>query len=115
MKRNISFWISAFFITFVTIFIVSYAVYRSKNFIEGPVITITSPTNGATVGPDSVTIEGVIKNATAITLNGGKIFLDENGNFKQKILVAPGYTIITLQAEDRYKRATKKTLELFVK
>ena len=114
MKHSIAFWVSTIAIAIFAIFIISYAVFRSRDLYNGPQITISEPADGAVLTESLVTIKGIITNATAVTLNDRKIFLDQAGNFNEKLLLSSGYTIITLKAEDRYKRATEKKLGLTV-
>ena len=48
-------------------------------------------------------------------MNDRKIFIDQQGNFKEKILLSYGYNIITMKANDKFGRNTKKKLELIYK
>lgn len=114
MKQSVTFWISSAITLLIVTAICAYAAFRSKDLLRGPVITISSPENGSLLTENEVELIGNIQNAQAVSLNGRKIFLDESGNFKEKLLLPDGYTIITLKAEDRYKRASEKKLELVV-
>ncbi len=40
-----------------------------------------------------------------------KIYTDKDGYFKEALVLENGYTVATLQAEDRYGRITKHTEE----
>lgn len=89
-----------------------YAYYQSRNFISGPKIEIVSPENGATVRKAPVEIEGTAEKIARLELNGNQIFVDENNRFSEKLLLMPGYNIITLQATDKFKRVVKKSIEV---
>ena len=90
-----------------------YALFESLKLILGPSITVSSPQNWSTINEESVIVVGQAKRISTIWLNDRKIYIDEQGDFKEKLLLAPGYTIITLRAEDRFGRTTKETLSLW--
>jgi len=98
----------------VLIVILSYVWVRSSDFIEGPVIIIHTPPSGETT-ESLIQITGEAKRISNITLNDRKIFIDEEGHFKEQLLLSKGYNIITIEAEDRFKRAVRKTIELVLK
>ncbi len=92
--------------------ILGYTYFQLQNLITGPVITISLPQNGTTLTSSLVEVTGSTKNISDISLNGRHIFIDEQGDFKEKVLLSPGYNIITLQAKDKFGRETKNILEL---
>jgi len=89
-----------------------YAYYRSSAFIRGPVVAITSPQNGTTATSSIITVSGIARNISAITMDGRKIYIDENGNFSEKLLLHPGYNIITVAVRDRYERKAQAVVEV---
>ena len=90
-----------------------YSFYQARKLIAGPEINIKSPENGATVSQPLVDITGTASNIKDISLDDRPIFIDQQGNFDEKLLLPSGYTIITLKAHDRFKHYTEKTLELY--
>ena len=94
--------------------VVGYAYLKTKDYIAGPQITITSPLNGTTVSSPLIEIVGTAKNISFISLNDRPIFIDESGNFKEKLLLYSGYNIMSVKAEDRYKRKVEKSLEVIL-
>jgi hypothetical protein len=95
--------------------IIGYGAFRAKSLVEGPEIAVVSPLDGALVGESLVEIRGTAKNISFLTLNDDKIFTDESGEFREKILLSYGYNIMTLEAKDRFGRTTTKTLQLIYK
>jgi hypothetical protein len=90
-----------------------YFIYRtSRAYLSGPSITITEPDNYATFSTSTATIVGIAKRAQDITLDGRSITIDNNGNFRETILLMPGYNIETISAHDQFGHATEKRLEL---
>lgn len=89
-----------------------YAYARIESFARGPQIIVTFPSSGLTVFQPLLFIEGAVKRASHITLNGRQIYTSETKELKEKILLAEGYNIIELNASDRFGRITKKFLEI---
>ncbi len=89
-----------------------YAIYQASKLIEGPRLTITTPKNGQTVHDSLLGIEGVAKNINTISLNDRPIFIDEAGNFKEKLLLFPGYNIMKIEAGDKFGKKKILILEI---
>ena len=90
-----------------------YFIYRtSLAYLSGPSITITEPDNYATFSTSTATIVGIAKRAQDITLDGRSITIDNNGNFRETILLMPGYNIEIIAAHDQFRHTTEKRLEL---
>ncbi|MDP6659536.1 MAG: hypothetical protein QF679_00835 [Candidatus Pacebacteria bacterium] len=96
----------------LVILIGGYVLFQARNIIIGPVVKIENPISGAVVDNPLVSISGVARNVSYISLNDRPIFIDEEGNFKEKLLVSPGYSIMTIVARDRFDRTTKEVIEL---
>ena len=90
------------------VFFVTYAVYQARNLIQGPSISLSYE-------PESVQHEralsliGTAQNIVVLRLNGREIHTDERGVFEHTLTLENGYTILTLEAEDRYGRKTEIT------
>ena len=68
--------------------------------------------NGAIVSTSTLEISGATKNINDISLDDRNISIDEKGNFKEEILLSPGYNTIMLDAHDRFGSKTEKILEV---
>ena len=99
-------------ITIGSLFFLLYIFYQGKSIIEGPLISIQSPINGATITSSLIEVRGISDNIARISLNDRPIFIDEEGFFKEKILLSPGYNIIKLSAADKFGRVKEQILEL---
>jgi hypothetical protein len=95
--------------------VLGYGYYRTKDFLYGPIVEITSPVNGQLLANALINIEGVSKNISFLNLNGRKIFTDERGNWREKMLINPGYNIIEVAAKDRFGRDVTKTIEVVLR
>lgn len=93
--------------------VVGYAIFNSRLFIEGPIITITSPENGSLVTESSlVKIEGTALNIAFLNMNDRQIYTEEDGQFSESLLLHSGYNIIQFTAEDKFGRSITESLEL---
>ena len=97
------------------IIIVGYALYEAWDYFSGPAITIASPNNGATLNEPLVEIQGTAINSAEVFLNGQRILTNDKGEFRERLLLAEGYNIIGLKAEDKFKRTAEQRLELVYK
>lgn len=89
-----------------------YVAYETGPFLAGPSLRVTSPINGETLTEPAVTVTGVAKRISFITLNGRNIFVTKEGVFTESLLLLPGYNILLLEAKDSFGRTTEKRLEL---
>lgn len=92
-----------------------YGYYRTRDFLQGPVVEITSPKNGQLLAAALIDVVGVSKNISFLNLNGRKIFTNENGEWNEKLLTSPGYNRIEVAAKDRFGRDAVKTIEVVLK
>lgn len=83
-----------------------YVLFQARFLITGPQIMLRNePAIQQNVR--IVTLEGTAVNITHLWLNDRQIFTDEQGNFKEALVLENGYTITTLRAKDRYGRETR--------
>lgn len=105
--------------------IVGYSYFASYGFIEGPSITITSPSTPsgnenkdkntvvyADVSTSSIIISGNAERVSSLVLDGRPIVIDPRGNFSQTLLLFPGYNVENLQGQDRFGRITDIDFEI---
>lgn len=86
--------------------IITYVIFQARFLITGPQIFL----NEIPVTEHNkrvITLEGSAFNITHLWLNDRPIFTDENGDFKEALVLENGYTITTLRAKDRYGRETR--------
>ena len=88
----------------------AYVLFQARYFITGPEIELTSKLEQVQT-QRLVVLQGRAKNIVYITLNGRQIYTDENGYFKETLILENGYTVATLRAQDRYGRQTTQTKE----
>lgn len=57
-------------------------------------------------------VSGKAEKAIYLSLNGREIFIDKKGNFSESIAVLPGFSVITLSAEDKFGKTAEKKFEM---
>jgi hypothetical protein len=112
MKSEYKFSIKHIIIAASSIIAVLYLGYQARFLIFGSGLKITYPQNGALVATPLLTIEGRAKNIAWISLNDRQIFTDEKGFWKEKLMVSPGPSIITVKTRDRFGRVEEKTIQV---
>jgi len=90
--------------------IISFAIYNSRQFFEGPQVTLFSPDNGTTFDKPIIRLQGKARNTAFIKLNGHPVYVDEKNEFDEKLLLPPGTSIMKLEATDRFERNVEHTL-----
>lgn len=100
---------------FLFVIIIFYSIFQAQKIIKGPSIEIYNPKNGTTYSQTLIEVEGLVKNVAYLKMNGRAIFTDKNGYFNEKFLLSPGYNVIKLEAEDKFKKYTEKILEITLK
>jgi hypothetical protein len=99
-------------ISFVILLIITFAFFRSLNYLKGPSITINYPQNGDIIDSKTTEISGNAKRINKISLNGYPVSIDEQGNWKEMIIIFPGINKITVKVEDQFGRTLVKQLDI---
>ena len=113
MNRDAKFILRVASVIFFLALIGGYSYYQARKLIDGPEIVIDSPKDGETVTDPLIDIKGKATNIKDISLDDRPVFIDEQGNFDEKLLVQEGYTIITMKASDRFGETTQKSISLY--
>lgn len=115
MRSNIKKVIKVAGLSLIACVIVFYVSYQARFLLEGPQVTVWDPQDGSTVSKSVLEIKGEAKNITRLSLDGRQIFVNEQGSFKERILLSEGFNSITISAKDKFGRETQKTIGLFFK
>lgn len=97
-------------ILMVTGLIIGYTLFQARFILSGPLLTFS--TEAQTIQTDRVvTLKGSARNIVKIALNGRQIYTDKSGHFEEMLVLENGYTVATLEAQDRYGRVRQYTKE----
>jgi hypothetical protein len=108
-SKNMKWWIGI--ISCVTLFaIIIIFGYEKMSFVfNGVKIEATLEQKD---GSSLSIVKGNALKATYVALNGREIFIDKDGNFSESIAILPGFSIITLNARDKFGKTAEKKFEV---
>lgn len=92
--------------------LLSYGLFEARKLIEGPTISIDYPADGSATSTALLTVAGTAQNIAFLTINDAPAYTDASGHFTQLLSPAPGATVITVAAVDRFGRKTTKIISL---
>lgn len=87
-----------------------YVHFQARNFLNGPHITLEGG-NDVLHHEQRIPLTGRAENIVKLTLNGKEIHTDEHGDFTHLLVLERGYTVMTIEAQDRFGRTTSITKE----
>ena len=93
----------------VGVFVLVFIGSKLYPIIHGPKISIATLTNGATLTDPMIRISGIASFTRELIVNGESFALSPSGAFDEKLLLNPGYNLITIQGVDRYGKANNQT------
>ncbi|MFA5842011.1 MAG: hypothetical protein WC835_03585 [Candidatus Paceibacterota bacterium] len=103
------------FIAIILVVVFGYGYFKIRNLLLGPTISVSEPINGQIFASSTISIRGLAKNVSSLSLNDRPIFVNEKGDFSEIMALSPGYNIISLKGADKFGKKTEKTLELVLR
>jgi len=94
------------------VIIVGYSGFALAGYVRGPRIELATPVNGSATTTALITIAGRAIHTSVLAINGATTSPDIAGAFSERLLLAPGYNIMKVTAEDRYGRRVEETIEM---
>lgn len=81
----------------------AFAYTRVFSFASGPGLVVQIPQAEISTASEPIApIEGYAPRATEISVNGAGVFLNESGEFHDRVPLSDGYNIVTVTATDRF-------------
>jgi hypothetical protein len=108
-NKNIKWWIGI--ISCIALFSVIMIFGYEKMCFIWKGVEIKATIKQANNSP-LATVSGNASKATYLALNGREIFIDKDGNFTESIVVLPGFSIVTLNARDKFGKTSEKKFEV---
>ena len=96
------------------ILIIIFTFSRAYGLIQGPSIVLTDASPVSATQDGFVTLEGTVYRSAHFSINGRSVAPEQNGNFRERLLLTPGHTIMTLQARDRFDRTTQIIIPIYI-
>jgi hypothetical protein len=100
----------------LALLLVFYALLRSSDLIFGIKIKNLALNGQAMergrIEEKVVQVTGNAQNAVRLALNGREIWIDRAGDFKETIVLLPGYNMISLSAWDKFGHQDEKNYQI---
>lgn len=91
------------------LFVVGFVGMKLYPIVHGPTIDISTISDGASVTDAMIRISGTASFTQDLIVNGKSLALSPNGSFDEKLVLNPGYNVITVQGSDRFGKKTDQT------
>ncbi|MCX6753812.1 MAG: hypothetical protein NTV03_02020 [Candidatus Nomurabacteria bacterium] len=111
-NKNIKWWLGVASCVALFAIIGVFSYYKMSFVLNGVQIVASIEHNDNT---SLAVISGKAQNATYISLNGREIYIDKDGSFSEKIALIPGFSVITIDAMDKFGKSKEKTFQLVYK
>ncbi len=79
-----------------------YSALKMRDIIWGVDVVVRGVTDGETVTNQKITLEGNARNIEILTINDRIIGVGENGEFRDSLLLSPGYNIVSIKGDDKF-------------
>lgn len=103
------------FIAVILIAVFGYGYFEIRNLLLGPTITVSEPQDGQAFASSTISVKGIAKNISALSMNDLPIFVNDKGDFSEIVALSLGYNIISLKGADKFGKKTEKVLQLVLK
>lgn len=98
----------------VILVIAGYGLIKGWSLLEGPSLSVYSPTNNAAFPDGTVAIRGNAARAAQLVLDGVPMLHQENGNFGTTLTFPHGASELTFVATDIFGRTVTTERTIFV-
>lgn len=92
--------------------IVGYTIFNSRFIVQGPEIHLDQVGDVIKTSDRTLFLTGKILHSSFITINGRPIFIDESGNFNEKLLLSSGVSIIDIYAKDKFGKEVRRKIDV---
>lgn len=99
-----------FFIVIISA--MAYGLWEARAIIEGPSLSLSSPTQGAVSGNGFVTVSGDVARINALAINGLAVLPDANGHFTKTFVFPRGEDILQVTVTDQFGRSVTKRRDI---
>ena len=96
------------------LFVISFGIFAFRGILFPPVVILLTVYDGMNVPAGMIRIEGKTKRVEALFIQGKQLVRSLEGDFVTEIAVFAPYTIIEIEARDRFNKTIHKTLRLSV-
>ncbi len=102
---------------FLTLFIIGvfvFGIFAFRGLLFPPRVIFSTIHDGMVVPQGIIQLEGTTKRAEALFVQGRQITRNTEGDFRTEVAVFSPYTIIEVEAQDRFNKRKTYTIRLAV-
>lgn len=96
----------------LALLIVGYTIFNSRFLIQGPEIVLENVADSIVTEDKTLSLSGKILHSSFISINGRPIFIDEQGNFNEQLLLSSGVSIIDIYAKDKFGKEVRRKIDV---
>ena len=111
MRDNTKTHLKVGLIAVLFLLIGSLTYFKTRDLFQGVDLHVSGISDGRASSP-LIEISGRAKHATYLGINDRPIYIEPNGNYRESLLLLPGYNIITVQARDKFNNQSEKVYKL---
>lgn len=93
--------------SFILLAFLVFLVFQTRHFYLPPRIELQNEEQNIIVNKKRFNLKGQVSYANKLTVNGGEVYSDKNGNFQKELFLSEGINIIEITAAGRFGRETK--------
>ena len=104
-----------FAVSLIVLAVIGGFIYLYKEigrFASTPRLVITQPTGDQSIEGNSITVVGFTDRDSKLTINDQPVLVDDDGKFKENILLQEGVNTITITAVNRFDKKASETLNV---
>lgn len=107
--------ISSFKIFFIIVIIsiIGYGLWEARTFVEGPLLSITTPIQGAVTTNGFIVVSGDVARVAALSIDNLPVLPNKNGSFSKTFVFPRGNAILNVTVTDRFGRTDTETRTIF--
>lgn len=92
---------------------IAFYLYREyRTFVSEPYLVLLEPSNGQSVSNDESTVVGKTDRDAKLFLNDQPIFVNEAGEFRERVRLQPGVNTVTVKVVNRFGKERVETVSV---
>ena len=101
-------------IILLVLFTVFYIYYQVNSFVSPPKLTLETPAENMKIRSNSITVRGKTDSEATLSINGQKIFVNDDGYFNERVTLKEGINVLNISATGFSGKTEMLTREIVV-
>lgn len=106
--------VKRFILTLSIILVFCFGIFAFRGILFPPTVTLITIQDGMHVPAGMIQMQGKTKRVESLFIQGKQVVRSLDGDFSTEIAVFAPYTIIEIEARDRFNKTIHKTIRLSV-